>query len=104
MMMPTVRMVRVVPSGGDGAEHLIEASGFEVQFLELQTLVRGELRDRRQDHAAGARQRGEARLALAHLDALDVRHRAQGGARRRQLRSEERRVGKECRSRWSPYH
>src|SRR5438034_11674507 len=24
--------------------------------------------------------------------------------RRRQLRSEERRVGKECRSRWSPYH
>ena len=22
----------------------------------------------------------------------------------RQLRSEERRVGKECRSRWSPYH
>ena len=23
---------------------------------------------------------------------------------RRQLRSEERRVGKECRSRWSPYH
>src|SRR3989449_9086464 len=25
-------------------------------------------------------------------------------ARSRQLRSEERRVGKECRSRWSPYH
>ena len=24
--------------------------------------------------------------------------------RRKQLRSEERRVGKECRSRWSPYH
>ena len=24
--------------------------------------------------------------------------------RRSQLRSEERRVGKECRSRWSPYH
>ena len=24
--------------------------------------------------------------------------------RRRNLRSEERRVGKECRSRWSPYH
>ena len=23
---------------------------------------------------------------------------------KRQLRSEERRVGKECRSRWSPYH
>ena len=26
------------------------------------------------------------------------------GAKRLQLRSEERRVGKECRSRWSPYH
>src|SRR5256885_5717342 len=26
------------------------------------------------------------------------------GRRRRQNRSEERRVGKECRSRWSPYH
>src|SRR5438445_13143319 len=27
-----------------------------------------------------------------------------GGAARRRYRSEERRVGKECRSRWSPYH
>src|SRR2546430_13191270 len=26
------------------------------------------------------------------------------GGRRIELRSEERRVGKECRSRWSPYH
>ena len=26
------------------------------------------------------------------------------GALRREHRSEERRVGKECRSRWSPYH
>src|SRR6266850_7223704 len=30
--------------------------------------------------------------------------RAGGGRRRRDGRSEERRVGKECRSRWSPYH
>src|SRR5256886_14512220 len=27
-----------------------------------------------------------------------------GSAQRRERRSEERRVGKECRSRWSPYH
>ena len=27
-----------------------------------------------------------------------------GSARQRKSRSEERRVGKECRSRWSPYH
>src|SRR2546427_8749753 len=30
--------------------------------------------------------------------------RAQGSARAAGSRSEERRVGKECRSRWSPYH
>ena len=30
-------------------------------------------------------------------DDLDIRHKLQN-------RSEERRVGKECRSRWSPYH
>src|SRR3712207_7023316 len=30
--------------------------------------------------------------------------RADAGRRRVQARSEERRVGKECRSRWSPYH
>ena len=27
-----------------------------------------------------------------------------GAGKQQQLRSEERRVGKECRSRWSPYH
>ena len=32
---------------------------------------------------------------------LDVHHYAWS---KRQYRSEERRVGKECRSRWSPYH
>src|SRR6266849_9538206 len=37
--------------------------------------------------------------------ALRRRRRAQGARRRRAAdRSEERRVGKECRSRWSPYH
>ena len=30
--------------------------------------------------------------------------RAKGELKHRLLRSEERRVGKECRSRWSPYH
>src|SRR2546426_4966073 len=30
--------------------------------------------------------------------------RGEGGAKRTSDRSEERRVGKECRSRWSPYH
>ena len=35
-------------------------------------------------------------LTLAVADAL--------GVNREEVRSEERRVGKECRSRWSPYH
>src|SRR2546426_1978939 len=35
-------------------------------------------------------------LALRHLDRAALKHQV--------IRSEERRVGKECRSRWSPYH
>ena len=45
-----------------------------------------------------------ARDALRTLQALgiaDIKMGKGGGAR---VRSEERRVGKECRSRWSPYH
>jgi len=41
------------------------------------------------------------------LDKFHVEHSAYGAkvlARTHHLRSEERRVGKECRSRWSPYH
>src|SRR3712207_9261731 len=40
----------------------------------------------------------EARLAEADLESL------RGALEGAQARSEERRVGKECRSRWSPYH
>ena len=39
---------------------------------------------------------------LVWFEATAVRQ--DGRANPRQLRSEERRVGKECRSRWSPYH
>src|SRR3989449_4188687 len=39
---------------------------------------------------------GAARAARAHERAVDVEE--------EEPRSEERRVGKECRSRWSPYH
>ena len=34
------------------------------------------------------------------LDLADI----YGGGKSEEVRSEERRVGKECRSRWSPYH
>ena len=42
----------------------------------------------------------DGRAKLVINDRLDVAVEAQ----RRGIRSEERRVGKECRSRWSPYH
>src|SRR3712207_6847287 len=41
--------------------------------------------------------RGQARTRSSHSSSVDLAGVAQ-------TRSEERRVGKECRSRWSPYH
>src|SRR3712207_4151231 len=43
---------------------------------------------------------GDARLSRADISAIDRGLGLQSEA----FRSEERRVGKECRSRWSPYH
>ena len=46
-----------------------------------------------------------ARLTGTDVSTLVIRIRPGASRRRRKLtRSEERRVGKECRSRWSPYH
>src|SRR3712207_9376597 len=41
---------------------------------------------------------------LLFREAATVRVRVRGGGDWSEWRSEERRVGKECRSRWSPYH
>ena len=43
-------------------------------------------------------------LEAALQDAEELRDQLQIGAEKFHRRSEERRVGKECRSRWSPYH
>ena len=50
--------------------------------------------------------RGDVRLAYALRDGVPIRLAVVGyqGAAGLTARSEERRVGKECRSRWSPYH
>ena len=63
---------------------------------------------------APAMQVADAREVIDMLDGAAIRRVVRGGALRRALfllaareevgRSEERRVGKECRSRWSPYH
>src|SRR3712207_8725128 len=53
---------------------------------------------------------GEDRVSLGFVVGLDYRdarfspHDALQQLKGHPLRSEERRVGKECRSRWSPYH
>ena len=44
------------------------------------------------------------RLVLPHLRGVGKSPAAQEPGRATLCRSEERRVGKECRSRWSPYH
>src|SRR5689334_16830248 len=84
MTMPTLPMLSV-PSGRDGAEHLIEAPGLEMQLLELQTAARGKLGERRQNGRTGFRQRREAPITLADLDASDRRQRRYRGACRLQL-------------------
>ena len=38
------------------------------------------------------------------IDGNSIMNRAYYGLMNMRMRSEERRVGKECRSRWSPYH
>ena len=55
----------------------------------------------RNDHATEA---GEPGRALANGDLLRIEAITSNGLLVRRARSEERRVGKECRSRWSPYH
>src|SRR3712207_424693 len=47
---------------------------------------------------------GEDPPALLDVVAVEPDHQRLGGLVTQEMRSEERRVGKECRSRWSPYH
>src|SRR2546425_13360903 len=55
--------------------------------------------------AAGGRLTDVAKLTIYVLDAGEVKRQGEPiGVVYREYRSEERRVGKECRSRWSPYH
>src|SRR2546430_9326512 len=57
------------------------------------------------DHPAAGRAAVRAqRLRLPSRDVPRPRRHRRDLPRQRGVRSEERRVGKECRSRWSPYH
>ena len=77
---------------------LLWTGDFQNARMLLQALMRRADRKPRKVAAKAAQKAAAATPAEAfHL------HR-QGGRGRRTGRSEERRVGKECRSRWSPYH
>src|SRR2546430_11755872 len=89
----------------DGIRDLT-VTGVQTCALPIYAAVRADA-----DHPVGAL---ASRIARARL-VLRVDHRTQLGGRlvlrkidlhvlKKGYRSEERRVGKECRSRWSPYH
>jgi len=94
-----------------GVEEVQEEAPFEVRFRDFLAVVRGFA------YALGAVLCGAAVLSVAsavrlaldqHRDEIDIM-RLMGATEAKirtpfWLRSEERRVGKECRSRWSPYH
>src|SRR3989449_797851 len=61
-------------------------------------------RERRGGYADAAALAGRSIERVAQEVAQDLLQRELIEAHRRDVRSEERRVGKECRSRWSPYH
>src|SRR5579885_2770252 len=73
MMMATLRMPESLR--GDGAEHFVEPARLEMELLEREALAGGELAHGRKDRPACARQRRQARLAVAHLDLRDGRQR-----------------------------
>src|SRR2546425_8808837 len=99
---PSVHL-SICPSGLSGAENMAIDAGLLEQadqtgraLLRLYRFLPSCLSLGRNEPA---RKRYD-RDAIARLG-IDVVRRPTGG---RAVRSEERRVGKECRSRWSPYH
>src|SRR5256885_5388184 len=71
---------------------------FRLQEANEADLLRGRIRH--VDLEGGRQGRGGLPQAFARLQAFEVLDELHVGRER----SEERRVGKECRSRWSPYH
>src|SRR2546425_7783602 len=74
------RRVRVLSNYGSQVKYYNERKGFNSRLDELQAAI--------------------LRIKLAKLDEWNERRKKIA----EEYRSEERRVGKECRSRWSPYH
>src|SRR2546422_11264773 len=80
------------------------ASAMALAFLQGvpdQARVKGLRREHRQHHHRAERDRSRSGLDRRQRLELDERGEDRDDV---DIRSEERRVGKECRSRWSPYH
>src|SRR2546422_7488349 len=85
----------------------VAVTGVQTCALPISTspLPRRLSRARRREARAGRRGSGAGELPTGAGGWRSRRYHHSAGARKNQrTRSEERRVGKECRSRWSPYH
>src|ERR1035438_7920407 len=85
----------VVTLGADGVPDLSQAYATGIGEWDKVSITWGY-----QDFAAGA----DEHAALNHILGDAFSHRHLRYLTDQDARSEERRVGKECRSRWSPYH
>ena len=79
----------------------LSESMYNALYFLFRLLGRSAAVARGQRHGRGP---SELPHGLRHRGVLRVRLHASPAPRGSVLRSEERRVGKECRSRWSPYH
>src|SRR5258707_15190894 len=97
--MPKVRIL-IVEDNEDNQElmrFLLERAGYDVMSVENGLL----------GVEAAHREKPDIilmDLSLPELDGWSAARQIKADPDLRNIRSEERRVGKECRSRWSPYH
>ena len=99
-MITNERQYKITSSQRKNIQEVISAFDFEKVALHVKSniLATAELDAFRSEYSALSAQLSEYEalklgiIAVFHASSLD------------ELRSEERRVGKECRSRWSPYH
>src|SRR5437667_7806105 len=94
-------------------EHWLYTIPLRLRSLFRRRQVDQELEDELRDHVErkteeyvgkGLAPEEARRQALLEMGGIEKRKEECRDARGTRLRSEERRVGKECRSRWSPYH
>ena len=95
-LLPHVDFDTQVTADRDGKRHrpdmVVHLPGGGTIVIDAKTPLSARMNGEGSDESAeGADSEDHARALLRHVDALASR-------------SEERRVGKECRSRWSPYH